>query len=141
MKKVKPVPDGFCTVTPYLTVSDARKQIEFLKRAFRAKQIMFHDMGGGHVHAEVKIGDSIVMIGETATPMPSMIYLYVKDADADYKRAMAAGAESIDPISDRFYGDRSGGVKDRFGNIWYISTHTEEVPPKEMRKRAAAAHQ
>jgi len=138
MGAVKPIPDGFHTVTPYLLVKDARRQIDFLKRAFNATEIMCHDFGDGHVHAEVKIGDSMIMIGQMETPSPTMLYLYVNDADAEYKRAIAAGATIVEAVSDKFYGDRSGGIKDPLGNTWWVSTHKEEVPREEMRKRMAA---
>ncbi len=139
---VKPIPEGFHTVTPYIVVEGVPKLIDFLKQAFEAKEINRHAQPDGTImHAEVKIGDSIVMMGEARgehKPMPSMLYLYVKDADAVYKRAVQAGATSVMEPADQFYGDRSGGVKDLCGNQWWIATHKEDVSPEEMTKRAQA---
>jgi len=138
----KPIPDGFHSVTPNLVVHGTDKVLTFLKQAFDAKQI--HNMtrpDGTIMHAEVKIGDSVVMMGEAmgnCQPMPSSLYLYVPDADAVYKRALQAGATSTMEIGNQFWGDRVGGVKDPAGNQWMIATHTEDVPPDEMRKRAEA---
>jgi len=138
----KPIPDGFHSVTPNLVVHGTDKVLNFLKQAFDAKQI--HNMtrpDGTIMHAEVKIGDSVVMMGEAmgnCQPMPSSLYLYVPDADAVYKRALQAGATSTMEIGNQFWGDRVGGVKDPAGNQWMIATHTEDVPPDEMRKRAEA---
>ena len=139
---VKPIPDGYHTVTPYLTISGAAQTIEFLKRAFGAKEI--YKMAGpdGTVrHAEVQIGDSMVMLGEASAefkPMPSQFYLYVEDVDTAYQKALQAGATSIREPHDEFYGDRSGGVRDAAGNMWWVATHIEDVPPGELEKRAAA---
>ncbi len=97
---------------------------------------------GSVSHAEVRIGDSVVMMGEpmdASKSMPGMLYLYIPDVDAAYKRALAAGATSVREPTNEFYGDRSAGVKDAFGNIWYMATHVEDVPPEEMAKRARAA--
>ena len=138
----KPIPDGFHSVTPNLVVHGTDKVLNFLKQAFDAKQI--HNMtrpDGTIMHAEVKIGDSVVMMGEAmgnCQPMPSSLYLYVPDADAVYKRALQAGATSTMEIGNQFWGDRVGGVKDPAGNQWMIATHKEDVPPDEMRKRAEA---
>jgi PhnB protein len=140
---VKPIPEGYRTVTPYLVISGVAELIDFLKQAFDAKEI--HRMArpdGKIMHAEVKIGDSVIMMGEASgasAPMPAMIHLYVEDADATYRRALEAGATSVRELADQFYGDRTGGVKDRFGNQWWIATHIEDVPPDEMAKRAEAA--
>jgi len=137
---VKPVPDGYHTVTPYLTVEGAGGLIEFLERAFDAKQI--HAMKGPDgkiVHAEVRIGDSVVMIGEARGdwgPRPGTIYLYVADCDALYKRALAAGATSLTEPANQFYGDRHAGMRDPAGNYWWIATHVEDVPPDEMKRRS-----
>ncbi len=139
---VKPIPDGYHTVTPYLVVEGVAKLIDFLKQAFEAKEINRHAQPDGTImHAEVKIGDSIVMMGEARgehKPMQTMLYLYVKDADAVYKRAVKAGATSVMEPTDQFYGDRSGGVKDLCGNQWWVATHKEDVSPEEMTKRAQA---
>ncbi len=140
---VKPIPDGFHTVTPYLTVPGVARLIDFLKQAFDAKEVAprFAQPDGRIMHAEVKIGDSIVMMGEPQAPWPTMpasMYLYVKDTDAAYKRALQAGATSLMEPADQFYGDRNAGVKDRSGNVWWIATHIEDVKPEEMGKRAEA---
>jgi uncharacterized glyoxalase superfamily protein PhnB len=141
---VKPVPDGYGTVTPYLVIPDVAKVIDFLKKAFDATEPHPPHTGpdGRIMHAEVQIGDSRIMMGEPMgefTPMPAMLHLYVEDCDALYKRAIDAGATPVMEISDQFYGDRSGGVKDSAGNMWWIATHKEDVPPEEMEKRAKAA--
>jgi uncharacterized glyoxalase superfamily protein PhnB len=137
-----PIPKGYHTVTPVLTVHGAAKLIEFLTQAFDAKEIYrLPGPNGEVVHAEVKIGDSMVMVGEATDqwkPMPATIALYVEDTDAWYKRALQAGATSVREPSDQFYGDRSAGVKDSAGNQWWIHTHIEDVPPEELQKRAEA---
>ena len=139
---VKPIPDGFHTVTPYLVVQGVSKLIDFLKQAFEAKEIERHSRPDGSImHAQVQIGDSMVMMGEAMgefQPMPAMIYVYVNDTDAVYKRALQAGATSVMEPADQFYGDRNAGVKDQCGNQWWIATHIEDVSPEELAKRAAA---
>ena len=141
---VKPIPEGYHTVTPYLAVEGAAKIIEFTKQAFGAQER--HRMAapdGSIMHAEVKIGDSHVMLGEARGPvkaMPSMLYLYVPDVDAVYQRAIGAGAKSEQEPADQFYGDRTASVKDFAGNIWGIGKHIEDVDPEEMDRRAKAAH-
>src|SRR5262249_30794000 len=138
---VKPVPDGFHTVTPYLVVDGASKLIEFLKAAFDAEEVYASKMPDGTImHAQVRIGDSMIMLAQSGgpyPPLPCAIYLYVKDADAAYKRALKAGATSLMEPADMFYGDRNGGVKDASGMQWWIATHIEDVPPEEMKKRSA----
>jgi PhnB protein len=139
---VKPVPDGHHTVTPYMTVRGVADLIEFLKKAFDAT-VLFQMKGpGGAIgHAEVKIGDSILMLGEARgewQPMPAVLYLYLADCDTAYRKALEAGAESIQPLTNQFYGDRSGGVKDKHGNMWWVATHIEDVSEEEMHKRMAA---
>jgi PhnB protein len=138
----KPIPSGFHTVTPYLTVQGANKLIDFLKQAFDAKEIERMPGPDGTVgHAQLQIGDSMVMMGEASgqmKPMNCMIYLYVNDADALYKRALQAGGTSATEMTDQFYGDRSGAVKDPSGNVWWIATHKEDVPREEMKKRMEA---
>ena len=140
---VKPIPDGYRTVTPYLVVPGVAKVIDFLKQTFDAQEIMRMTRPDGAVgHAEVKIGDSMVMMGEPMgpqAPMPSMLYLYVKDVDAAYKRAIKAGGTSMQEPANQFYGDRNAMVKDSSGNIWGIAAHVEDVAPEEMAKRAEAA--
>ena len=143
MSKVKPVPEGYHTITPFLVVPGAAKMIDFLKQAFGAEETFRSALPDGTVkHAEVKIGNSMLMIGDATgecAPSNSMFYLYVEDTDALYQRALTAGATSIMPPTDQFYGDRSGGVKDAYGNQWWIATHIEDVSPEEIEKRAAAA--
>jgi len=143
MAKVKPVPDGYHAVTPYLIIPQAAKLIDFLKTAFDAKEVERHAGPEGVImHAELKIHDSIIMMGEAQgqwKPMPSMLCLYVTDADAVYKRAVEAGATSLEEPSNKFYGDRSAMIKDPSGNIWAIATHIEDVSPEEMRRRAQAS--
>jgi PhnB protein len=140
---VKPIPDGYHSVTPYLTVQGAAKLIDFLKQAFEAQEIERLTRPDGAIgHAEVRIGDSIVMMGEAGgewTPMPGALYLYVNDVDATYKRALQVGAVSTMEPMDQFYGDRSAGVKDPSGNQWWIATHKEDLSPEELAKRAQAA--
>ena len=140
---VKPIPDGYHTVTPYLTVQGVPKLIDFLKQAFEAQEIERMAQPDGTIrHAEVRIGDSVVMMGEAGgerEPMPSSIYLYVNDTDSVYRRALQAGATSLMEPADQFYGDRSAGVKDPSGNYWWIATHKEDVPPDELKRRAEAA--
>ena len=136
-----PIPKGFGTVTPFLRVADAAKQVEFLQQAFAA-QLTFRMDGpdGSLIHAEVKIGDSMVMIGQAPPDqeMHSMINLYVPDTDALYHKALAAGATSIREPADQFYGDRSGGVRDVCGNEWWMATHIEDVSQEEMKRRMKA---
>jgi PhnB protein len=151
--KVKPIPEGYGGVTPYLIVNGAARAIEFYKQAFGAEETFRMEAPGGRVgHAEIKIGDSHVMLADEHPEMgargpgafggsPISLVLYVEDVDAVVKRAVEAGAKLTRPVADQFYGDRTGGVKDPFGHAWYIATHVEDVTSEEMKKRAAAAHQ
>ena len=139
--KVKPIPDGFHTVTPYLIVDGADKAIAFMKKAFGAEHT--HEPtkrpDGKVMHATLKIGDSMVMISDSsehAKAMPTMLYLYVPNVDASYQKALKAGASSVMEPADQFYGDRTGGVKDASCNSWFFGTHIEDVAPAEMQKRA-----
>lgn len=138
---VKPIREGY-RVTPYLVVADAARLLDFLKQAFQAVET-HRTLGpdGSIRHAEVRIGDSMVMLCEAQgqwKPMPCALYLYVEDADAIYRQAMQAGATSIMEPADMFYGDRHGGVFDPGGNQWWIATHIEDVAPEEIARRAAA---
>ena len=137
---VKSIPDNYHSITPYLMAPGASRLIEFLKEAFCAVESERMTSPDGAVrHAEVRIGDSMLMLtdgGGEWKPMPASLYLYVNDADATYKRALAAGATSVMEPVTQFYGDRQGGVKDPSGNIWWIATHVEDVSPEELRKRA-----
>lgn len=149
--KVKPIPEGYHTATPYLIIKGAADAIEFYKKAFGATELMRMSGPGGKIgHAEIKIGDSVIMLADEAPEMnarspqsfggsPISILLYVEDVDAVFNRAVAAGAKVERPVTDQFYGDRIGGLTDPFGHAWYISTHKEDVSPEEMKKRAAAS--
>src|SRR5947207_12425259 len=140
--QVKPIPEGYHTVSPYLVVDGAEKVIRFMKEAFGAQPVFEPMMrpDGKVMHAEFKIGDSVVMISdasERAKATSTMLHLYVPNVDAVYEKAVKAGGTSVMEPSDQFYGDRSGGVKDPAGNQWHIGTHVEDVAPAELKKRAA----
>ena len=140
--KVEPIPDGYHAITPYLTVKNGGALVEFLQKAFGATVKSRMDLPNGALwHADVEIGDSHVMIGgasEEWPEKPAQIYLYVEDADATYQKALDAGATSIMPPADMFYGDRHGGVTDPSGNSWWIATHIEDVSPEELERRGRA---
>ena len=140
--KVKPVPERYHSVTPYLVVQGVPKLLEFMKQTFNSTELERVPRPDGTIsHAEVRIGDSVVMMGEAnaqAKPMPTMLYVYVEDVDAVYKRALRAGAKSVRELKDEFYGDRAGGVEDPVGNQWWIATHKEDVSPEELRRRMEA---
>jgi len=139
---VQAIPDGFHSLTPYLVVQGAAKLIEFLERAYGAKEIFRMPGPGGIImHAEVRIGDSVLMVTDAAreAPMPASIYLYVTDTDGAYDQALRAGATSMAKPADMFWGDRFARVRDPFGNVWNIATHQEDVPPAELAARARAA--
>jgi PhnB protein len=139
---VKPVPEGYHSVTPYLIATGADRLIDFVTEAFGAEVIERMTRADGTIgHAEVRIGDSVVMLSEARgewKPMPAAIYLYVPDTDATYRSALGAGATSVMEPADQFYGDRNAGVKDPVGNLWWIGTHKEDVPREELERRAAA---
>ncbi len=139
---VNPIPDGYHTITPYLVVQGVPKLIDFLKEAFGGVEKECMTLPDGTViHAEVRIGDSLVMMGEARgqfKPMPGSLYLYVPDTDAAYKRALQAGGMTTMEPADQFYGDRNAGVMDPAGNLWWIATRQEDVPPDELERRAAA---
>lgn len=147
---VKPIPDGYHTVTPYLIVSNAAAAIEFYKRAFSAKELMRMLAPDGKVgHAEVQIGDSRIMLADEFPEMgfrgpqslggtAVSICLYVADVDAMFGLALSAGAKARRPVTDQFYGDRAGTLEDPFGHVWTISTHKEDVSPEEIEKRFEA---
>jgi PhnB protein len=138
-----PKPADYHTVTPYLSVPDAQSLIDFMVKVFDAKEReMIRNAQGQIRHAEVQIGDSIIMLGATSSThltATATLYVYVDDADARYQRALAAGATSISEPANQFYGDRHAGVKDTNGICWWIATHFEDVPPDEMARRAKAA--
>lgn len=139
----KPIPDGYNTVTPYLVVKSPETLIEFAKQVFDAKEHDINKTPDGKIsHAEIQIGDSKVMIGSECDQnkgMASMLYIYVKDVDSTYSKALKAGAQKIQPVKDQFYGDRSGGVVDSNGIQWWIATHVEDVSKEELKKRMQTA--
>jgi len=140
--KVKPVPERYHSVTPYLVVEGVPKLLEFLRKTFNSTELERVPRPDGTIsHAEVRIGDSVVMMGEAnaqSKPMPTMLYVYVEDVDAVYKRALQAGAKPVRELKDEFYGDRAGGVADPVGNQWWIATHKEDVSSEELRRRMEA---
>ena len=149
--RVKEIPKGFHSVTPGLTVNDGARAIDFYKRAFGAEELFRMEGPDGKIgHAEIKIGDSIIMLSDEMpqgccrSPQalggtPVNIFLYVKDVDKFFSQAVTAGAKVAMPLSDMFWGDRFGQVTDPFGHSWSLATHKEDVPPKELEKRAKEA--
>jgi PhnB protein len=147
---VKPIPDGYTTATPYLIIKDAASAIEFYKQAFGATELMrFADPSGKIGHAEIKIGNSPIMLADEFPEMgvrgpqsfggtPVSILLYVEDVDARFRQAIAAGANETRPVKDQFYGDRSGTLVDPFGHVWTLATHKEDVSLEEVNKRFEA---
>jgi PhnB protein len=152
MPAVKPIPDGYRAVTPYLIVANAAAAIEFYKSAFAANERLRLAAPGGKVgHAELVIGDSLIMLADehpkfgalgprSVGGTPVGIHLYLADVDATVGRAVAAGANVLSPIENKFYGDRMATIEDPFGHKWYVSTHVEDVSPEEIARRAAALH-
>jgi PhnB protein len=140
--KVKPIPERYHSVTPYLVVQGVPQLLDFMKRTFNSTELERVPRPDGTIsHAEVRIGDSVVMMGEAnaqSKPMPTMLYVYVEDVDAVYERALKAGAKSVRELKDEFYGDRAGGVEDPMGNQWWIATHKEDVSSEELRRRMEA---
>jgi len=149
MAKVKAIPSGYHTVTPYLVLGDAGRAIDFYKQAFGAKELSRMAAPGGKVgHAELKIGDSVIMLSDEMMGNRSpqslggsavSIFLYVDDVDSVFDRAIKAGAKSEMPPADMFWGDRYAKLTDPFGHLWGIATHIEDVAPQEMEKRAKEA--
>ena len=149
--RTNPIPKGYHSVTPYLTVNDAARAIDFYKRAFGAHEVMRMDGPNGKIgHAELKIGDSIVMLGDempgmgTRSPLAlggtaAGVMLYVENADTVFNQAVSAGAQVESPLADMFWGDRYGRLKDPFGHSWSVATHIEDVAPAEMSKRMQEA--
>jgi PhnB protein len=148
---VKPIPDGYHSVTPYLMIDGCAAAIDYYKRVFGATERMRMPADDGKIgHAELEIGDSVVMMADEDARLgyrspkaiggsPVMIMLYVEDVDARFAAAVAAGAKVRQPVEDKFYGDRTGALEDPFGHVWVVSTHTEDLTPEEMGQRAAAA--
>ncbi len=147
---VKPIPEGYHTVTPYLIIKGAADAIEFYKKAFDATEVFRMAQPDGKIgHAEIQIGDSRIMLADEFPEMSYLgpatlggssvaILLYVKEVDAVFKQAIAAGGKEQRPLEDKFYGDRMGSLVDPFGHVWHVGTHMEDVTPEEMEKRMAA---
>ena len=150
-KKANPIPEGYNTVTPYLIVNDGAAALEFYRNAFGATELYRMESPEGRIaHAEIKIGNSPIMLAEEVADMgylgpralggtPVSILLYVEDVDALAEQAVSAGAKLVKPVKDQFYGDRTGGVEDPFGHQWHIATHVEDVSPEEIKRRYEAA--
>jgi PhnB protein len=151
MSSLKPIPDGYHNVTPYLFVRSAASAIEFYKNVFGATEIVRMAGSNGKImHAELRIGDSIVMLADENPPTGVMspqtvggfsvgLHLYVENVETVIQRAVESGAKLLRPIKNQFYGDRSGSLLDPFGHMWSVATHVEDVSPEEMRKRMTAA--
>src|SRR2546422_10399539 len=147
---VKPIPEGYHSVTPYLIIRGASQALDFYKKAFGAVELFRFPTPDGKIgHAEIKIGDSPVMLADEFPEMgakspptiggsPVTIHLYVEDVDKTFAQAIAAGAKETRPVKDQFYGDRAGQLEDPFGHKWYIATHKEELTMEEVKRRAAA---
>ncbi len=148
---VKPIPEGYPRVTPYLIVDGASEAIDFYTSVLGATERMRMSGPEDKVgHAELEIGDSVIMLADESPDMdarspktvggtPVSLHVYIEDADSTFERAVEAGARALQPVEDKFYGDRSGSFEDPFGHRWHVATHVEDVPPSEMEKRAAAA--
>ena len=144
---VEPIPADFHTVTPYLIIRNAAAALEFYKQAFNAEELFRLEMPGDKIgHAEMKIGDSIVMLADEVPERDLLspeslggsavnLMIYVEDVDARYKQAIDAGATIVSDVQDQFYGDRSGCLKDPFGHGWTIATHVEDMTPEEVKQR------
>jgi PhnB protein len=149
---VNPIPDGYHTATPYLIIDGAAAAIEFYKSAFGATELFRFPAPDGKIgHAEIKIGDSPIMLADEYADMgykgpkalggsAVSLMLYVQDVDTVFQQALDAGATAKEAVSDKFYGDRMGTVVDPFGHVWHLATHKEDVSIEEMQKRAKAAH-
>lgn len=145
----KPIPKGYHSVSPYLSIKGAKEAIKFYKKAFGAVEVFRLPTPSGDIgHAEIVIGDSHIMMSEPCdeSPIPSPealggstigIHLYVEDVDAVFTRAIESGATMLKPVEDQFYGDRMGALKDPFGHVWFIGTHKEDLTPEDIQKRAA----
>lgn len=151
MADVKPIPEGYHSVTPYLIIDGAAEALEFYKKAFGATELFRMEHGGKIGHAEIKIGDSPIMLADEHPEMgyrspkalggsPVGIMIYVDDVDTIFKQAIDAGGAEVKPLQDQFYGDRSGTLTDPFGHVWTVATHKEDVTPEEIEKRLASAH-
>jgi PhnB protein len=148
---VKPIPDGYHTVTPCLVVDDGARALEYYQKAFGAEEVFrMPDPSGRIVHAELKIGNSIVMLCDEYPKMdargpksiggtPVSLYVYVQDVDSVFSRAVGAGGQELRPVTDQFYGDRTGTLKDPFGHVWSLATHKEDVGKEDLGRRAESA--
>lgn len=148
---VKTIPDGYHSVTPYLIITGAAEAIDYYKKAFGATELLRMPAPGGKIgHAEIKIGDSPIMLADEFPEMgykspqtlggsPVSIMIYVADVDTVFDQAVAAGGKVQRPVKDQFYGDRSGTLADPFGHVWHVATHKEDVSGEEMERRAQAA--
>lgn len=155
MSKVSHIPDGYNSITPYLVIKGAAEAIEYYKKVFGATEVVRMDQPGGKVgHAELKIGNSHIMLADENPSMgqghtsaasigasPVSLYLYLPNVDRVVERAVAAGAKILKPVQDQFYGDRSGFIQDPFGHLWGIATHIEDVAPQEMKERMKKVQQ
>jgi PhnB protein len=139
-KAVRAVPEGLYTITPYLVVDNAIDLIEFLKQAFDARETFMHKTQEGKImHSTVTIGNSTLMITDTMDGMPAqtgMFYLYLENVDDVFQKALNAGGTTVRDVRDEFYGDRAGALKDKWGNVWWIATHMEDVKPDELERRS-----
>ncbi len=138
---IKPIPAGYHTLTPFVVADNASGFIKFLKKAFYTQLNYLMEAVDGLIrHAELKIGDSAIIVAsatEIHKSMPGMLNVYVEDCDQVYEKALKAGAESMAKPANQFYGDRSAGIKDSWGNIWWIATHVEDVSNEEIKRREA----
>ncbi len=151
MSPVKPIPDGYPQVTPYLCIDGAAQAIDFYTEIFGAKERMRMGAPGGRIgHAELTLGNSVIMLADEHDDMgflsprrlggtPVTLSVYVEDVDATFERAVQAGAKVLRTVENQFYGDRSGQFEDPFGHRWSVATHVEDVPPEEMEKRMSEA--
>lgn len=147
MSTVKPIPEGYHSISPSLTCKDAARAIDFYKKAFGAQELMRMAAPDGKIsHAELKIGDSIIFINDEMGPQAGApagvqkmsLFLYVEDADATFNRAVAGGSKVDMPLENQFWGDRFGSVTDPFGHKWGVATHVEDLTPEQIGQRAAA---
>jgi len=153
MSKVSPIPQGYHSITPYLVIKGAAQAIDYYKKVFAATEVVRMNAPDGKVgHAELQIGDSRIMLADENPSMgqgytsassigasPVSLYLYVPDVDKVVERAVAAGAKTLKPVQDQFYGDRSGFIQDPFGHLWGVATHVEDVSPEQMKERMKKA--
>lgn len=151
MANIKPIPDGYHSVTPYIIIKGAAAAIDYYKSAFGATELFRMEHEGKVGHAEIKIGDSPIMLADEHPEMnafspktvggtPVSLMIYVEDVDSMFKRAIELGGTEMKPLQDQFYGDRSGTLTDPFGHVWTVATHMEDLTPEEIDSRAAAAH-